>query len=175
MLLHLDPIAKTLERVPRRKLRDFDLDERGFQDILFRSLDRLLPDNELLLISQSVRGGEEPDLIAVDARGRIYLFELKVWESNSANLLQVLRYGQLFGPNRYEDLDRLYRRSPSASMGLQEAHKRKFGSEIKVTDFNNDQVFVVMTNGLDSRTREAIQYWRIGSLTLGHGYTGFTR
>ena len=62
---------KTAERVPRRKLRDFNLDERGFRDIVFRSLDRLLPDNELLLISQSVRGGEEPDLIAVDAKGRI--------------------------------------------------------------------------------------------------------
>jgi hypothetical protein len=166
MLLHIDPIAKTADRVPRRKLRDFKLDERGFQDILFRSLDRLLPDNELLLIAQSVRGGEEPDLIAVDAIGRIYLFELKVWESSSENLLQVLRYGQLFGSYRYEDLDRLYRRSPAASMGLQQAHKRKFGSEIKTTDFNNDQVFVVMTNGLDSRTREAIQYWKTRKLDI---------
>jgi len=66
MLLNIDPIAKTADRVPRRRLKDFNLDERGFQDILFRSLDRLLPDNELMLIAQSVRGGEEPDLIAVD-------------------------------------------------------------------------------------------------------------
>jgi hypothetical protein len=166
MLLTIDPLKKTAERVPRRKLKEFQLDERGFQDILFNSLDRLLPDNELLLIAQSVRGGEEPDLIAVDAAGRIYLFELKVWESSSENLLQVLRYGQLFGSYRYEDLDRLYQRTTKGSVRLGEAHSRKFDQQIREADFNKDQVFVVMTNGLDSRTREAIQYWKSRNLDV---------
>ena len=113
-----------------------------------------------------MQGGEEPDLIAVDATGSIYLFELKVWESKSENLLQVLRYGQLFGSHRYEDLDRLYQRSAKGPLRLQEAHARKFGRQISETDFNNNQVFVVMTNGLDSRTREAIQYWKSRNLDV---------
>jgi hypothetical protein len=166
MLLQIDLAAKTAERMSRKKLRDFALDERALQDILFKSLDRLLPDGDLLLITQSVRGGEEPDLIAVDKQGRLYLFELKVWESTSENLLQVLRYGQLFGSYRYEDLDRLYQRTTKSPVRLQEAHWRKFGSELDEVDFNNDQVFIVMTNGLDSRTREAIQYWKTRKLDV---------
>jgi hypothetical protein len=50
------------------------LDERAFQDILFRSLDRLLPDEELILISQSRRWQEEPDLLALnETAGSLFL------------------------------------------------------------------------------------------------------
>jgi hypothetical protein len=166
MLLSIDVANKTAERMPRKKLKDFQLDERAFQGILFNSLDRLLPDNDLLLIHQSERGGEQPDLIAADREGLIYLFELKVWESKSENILQVLRYGQLFGSYRYEDLDRLFRRSTKSPLPLGEVHSKKFETQIKETDFNSNQVFVVMTNGLDSRTREAIQYWKSRKLDV---------
>jgi hypothetical protein len=166
MLLNLDVLARTAERIPRKKLKSFGLDERAFQAILFNSLDRLLPDGELLLISQSVRGGEHPDLIAVDENGRVYLFELKVWESESENLLQVLRYGQLYGSHTYEDLNRLYQQSTKSPVTLRDALSRKFQREIPESDFNKKQVFVVMTNGLDGRTREAIQYWKTQNLEI---------
>lgn len=40
---------------------------------------------------------EKPDLMALDREGNLYIFEIKVWESRNENLLQILRYGQLFG------------------------------------------------------------------------------
>ena len=35
---------------------------------------------------------------------------MKRWGSNKENILQVLRYGQLFGPSDYEELNNLYKK-----------------------------------------------------------------
>jgi len=166
MLLSINPKAKTAKRISGVRLKQFELDERGFQEILFHWLDRLLPDDELLVISQSRRGAEEPDLTAVDAKGRIYFFELKIWESKSENLLQVFRYGQIYGSHDYQDLNHLFLRETKTELTLIEAHRKKFGKQITEDEFNKDQVFVVMTNGIDTKTREAIKYWRLRKLDV---------
>jgi hypothetical protein len=98
--------------------------------------------------------------MAVDKNGDLYVFELKAWESDAANLLQVLRYGQIYGAAKYEELDAWYRKSPGHNQSLKAARDAKFGGDLKEDNFNQKQVFVVMTNGLDYRTREAIRYWR---------------
>jgi hypothetical protein len=87
--------SRYAEKKRTERLQHFGLDERGLQDILFKSLDRLLPDDELLLLMQSRSWQEEPDLMALDRNGKLYIFELKAWEALAANLLQVLRYGQI--------------------------------------------------------------------------------
>lgn len=166
MLLRVDPDKRSVDRVYGETLRSFGLDERGLQTILFDSLDRLLPDDELILISQSRRWREEPDLLALDADGKLYIFELKAWEARSDNLLQALRYGQIFGSYKYADLSRLYEKVPGNTLPLKEAHEAKFGTELREPEYNRDQVFVVMTNGLDVKTREAIKYWRSRKLDV---------
>ena len=166
MLLRVDPKTKLATRVPGRRLQEFGLDERGLQDILFHSLDRLLPDDELLLVMQSRQWQEEPDLMAVDKDGQLYIFELKVWESRSENLLQVLRYGQIYGSYTYDDLQRLYAKFDNTGRSLSVAHKARFEVELEEEDFNRAQVFVVITNGLDFKTREAVQYWRKQGLNV---------
>lgn len=140
------------------------MDERKFQGILFDQLDRLLPDHELLFLMQSREWQEEPDLMAIDATGKLYIFEIKAWESQSQNLLQVLRYGQIFGASRYEDLNDIYQKKHSRS--LREDHKAKFGIELPEEHFNQSQAFVVLTNGLDVKTREAVRYWRTAGLDV---------
>lgn len=52
---------------------------------------------------------EEPDIMALDTNGNLYIFELKRWQAKEENLLQVLRYGQLFGNSSYEDLNNMYK------------------------------------------------------------------
>jgi len=160
LLLKLDITSNNAERLPVYSLRDIGIDERRLQAILFNSLDRLLPDDELLLVSQSRRWREEPDLLALDSEGTLYIFELKAWESNPENLLQALRYGQIFGSYSFDDLSRMYEQAKVGAGTLANAHKSKFGITLKPDDFNQRQTFVVMTNGLDVKTREAIQYWR---------------
>jgi len=160
MLLSINTKTRFTEKKRTARLQSFGLDERALQDILFRSLDRLFPDDELILLMQSRRWQEEPDLMAVDKKGDLYIFELKAWESQSENILQVLRYGQMYGPSKYDDLNEWYRKSTDLSQSLKITHAGKFGIELQEEEFNRRQVFVVMTNGLDYRTREAIQYWR---------------
>jgi ribosomal protein L39E len=142
------------------QLKKFGLDERGFQDILFRSLDRLIGDDELLLLMQSRHWQEEPDLMALDREGRLYIFEIKVWEAHQENLLQVLRYGQINGASDYDELERIWRRTAGSEKLLSDAHEAKFDVKLRREDYNNTQVFVVLTNGLDVDTRQAIRYWR---------------
>ncbi|MBI5198202.1 MAG: hypothetical protein HZA19_06290, partial [Nitrospirae bacterium] len=166
MLLRIDTKSRMATRVTGERLKAFGLDERGLQDIFFRSLDRLLPDEELLLIAQSRHWQEEPDLLAIDERGQLYIFEIKVWESRSENLLQALRYGQLFGAYDYAELDQLFRKLDETGRSLAEAHRAAFGIALPNTEFNRKQVFVILTNGLDFRTRQAVQYWRSSGLDV---------
>lgn len=166
MLLSIDKTTHLTQKKTGSRLQTFDLDERGLQDILFKSLDRLFPDDELILLMQSRYWQEEPDLMAIDKNGQLFIFELKAWESNPSNLLQVLRYGQKFGPSKYNDLDALYKKATDPSQSLKIAHKAKFATELDESAFNKKQVFVVMTNGLDYKTREAIQYWRYCGLDI---------
>ena len=166
MLLSINTKTGYAERCRTEHLQSFGLDERGLQEILFKTLDRLFPDDELVLLMQSRQWQEEPDLMAVDKDGDLYIFELKAWESNAANLLQVLRYGQIYGASKYGELDAWFKKSTAESQSLKTAHAAKFGIELAEEDFNRRQVFVVMTKGLDYRTREAIRYWRSCNLDV---------
>ncbi|WP_373508431.1 hypothetical protein [Thiocapsa sp.] len=105
MLLSINPETGETDKRRTLRLQSFGLDERALQGIFFRSLDRLFPDDELLLLMQSRAWQEEPDLMAIDREGRLFIFELKAWESQASNLLQVLRYGQRFGSMGYAELD----------------------------------------------------------------------
>ena len=58
LLLSIDKKSGYAEKKRTERLQSFGLDERWLQDILFKSLDRLLPDDELLLIMQSRRWRE---------------------------------------------------------------------------------------------------------------------
>ena len=114
MLLEIDVKTRQMEKRPTRYLKKFGIDERGLQDILYQSLGRLFPDDELILLMQSRRWQEEPDLMAIDKNGSLLIFELKAWESVSENLLQVLRYGQLYGSMKYSDLNDWFKKNPDS-------------------------------------------------------------
>ena len=130
MLLNININTRYAEKRRTKRLQSFGLDERALQDILFRSLDRLFPDDELILLMQSRSWQEEPDLMAIDKYANLFIFELKAWESQSSNLLQVLRYGQLYGAMKYPELDAWYKKATDQSQSLKLAHKAKFGIEL---------------------------------------------
>jgi hypothetical protein len=109
MLLRVDDRETgAATRVTGTPLKHFGLNERGLQNILFRSLDRLIGEDELLLLMQARHWQEEPDLMALDREGKLYIFEIKVWEGHRENLLQVLRYGQIYGALDYDGLNAIW-------------------------------------------------------------------
>ena len=56
MLLNVDLETKIATRTRGERLESFGLNERAFQDILYNSLDTLIPEGELLLLMKEVAG-----------------------------------------------------------------------------------------------------------------------
>ncbi|WP_157834124.1 EVE domain-containing protein [Candidatus Methanoperedens nitratireducens] len=161
----MDTKNECIDIVKRVYLKDLNWDERKLQKLLFENLDRVIREEELLVIMQSRRWQEEPDLMAIDEKGSLYIFELKAWETQSSNVLQVLRYGQIFGQYDYEQLNNLF--SNFSRETLIEAHRKRFpDANICEGDFNKKQHYIVLTNGIDIKTREAILYWKKQGLEI---------
>ena len=89
MLLTVNTKTRMVEKRRGSTLQAHGFDEKALQSLLFKSLDRLFPDDELILLMQSRQWQEEPDLMAVDKNGHLFIFELKAWESHPSNLLQI--------------------------------------------------------------------------------------
>lgn len=158
MLFKLNKNKHDISRAQRNQLIEIGWKEEDFQKLLFGNLEKVLQDEELLLIMQSRKWQEEPDLMAIDSNGDLYIFELKAWESDEYNLLQALRYGQIYGQYTYESLNELFLKFPG-NKDLLESLNNKFGTNLTSEKINNKQHFIVITNGLDFKTRQAILYW----------------
>lgn len=159
MIFGLNKSDYNICRVQRNKLSEIEWKEVDFQKLLFENLEKVLQDEELLLIMQSRKWQEEPDLMAIDSKGDLYIFELKAWESQEYNLLQALRHGQIYGQYSYESLNDLFLKFFPESQDLLKALNNKFGTSLTSDKINNNQHFIVITNGLDFKTRQAILYW----------------
>lgn len=159
MIFRLNKNDYNIYRVQRNRLFEIGWKEEHFQKLLFENLEKVLQDEELLLIMQSRKWQEEPDLMAIDSNGDLYIFELKAWESQEYNLLQALRYGQIYGQYFYESLNDLFLKFFPESQDLLKALNNKFGTSLTADKINTKQHFIVITNGLDFKTRQAILYW----------------
>jgi hypothetical protein len=159
MIFRLNKDHYSIQRVKRHQLSAIGWKEKHFQQLLFENLEKVLQDEELLLIMQSRKWQEEPDLMAIDSNGDLYIFELKAWESREYNLLQALRYGQIYGQYSYESLNDLFLKFFPESQDLLKSLNNKFETSLTTDEINKKQHFVVITNGRDFKTRRAILYW----------------
>jgi len=77
--------------------------------MIVENIDDFISSRSLMPIFKERKFQEEADIMALDTNENLYIFELKRWQAKEENLLQVLRYGQLFGNSSYEDLDNMYK------------------------------------------------------------------
>lgn len=170
MLYQLQKATQDCRRIHRVTLTDAGWSEKDLESMVSKRIQEIIYSNELMTIFTERQWQEEPDILALDRKGDLYIFELKKWSSNQENLLQVLRYGQLFGGSGYDELNDLYRKRTAQNGDLYEAHKEYFGldndSRVQRENFNRHQHFVVMTNGLDQKTVEGILYWKKNGLNI---------
>lgn len=163
MLYKLNNDKKGYKKVKRVTLDAISWSEKDLENLVSTHIQDFIYSNDLMTIFTERKGQEEPDIVALDRNGDLYIFELKRWESNKENLLQVLRYGQLFGNSDYNELNELYKKYTNVYDDLQGAHSSYFGlngmSSLKESEYNSKQHFIIMTNGLDQKTVEAIAYW----------------
>ena len=168
-----DPGKETsdVKKLSEVSLAKSGLHEKDLEILIANRIEELVRTDQLMVIMRERSRQEEPDILAVDEHGTLFIFELKRWEGRSENILQVLRYGQKFGRYEYERLNwyyQSYSRTRQPEVTLKEAHKDFFGlSEcLEKTRFNRRQQFVVVTNGLDYDTWDAIAYWKTKGLRI---------
>lgn len=174
MLYYLNVSDKTeLNQVKPTNLAAIGWSEKDLERLLARHIDRIVREDQLFVIHQERQYQEEPDIMAVDRSGTVHIFELKRWISASENLLQVLRYGQKFGQYDYQALNHLFRTyvtriGSSGPKHLVSAHQEYFELDepLQTSDFNASQSFVLVTDGLDRETRDAISYWSAHGLPV---------
>ena len=163
--------ASDIKQVSEESLANSGLREKDLENLISKRLEQLVRIDQLMVIMQERSRQEEPDILAIDESGILFIFELKRWEGRSENILQVLRYGQKFGRYEYDRLDwyyQSYRRARSGNISLMEAHREYFELSkcLEKADFNRGQHFVVVANGLDYDTWDAIAYWKAQGLQI---------
>jgi hypothetical protein len=150
-------------RIEIKSAYDLGLSEKNIEDFISSRLSEIVSEEQLMLIGQERAFQEEADLLALDANGNLYIFEIKKWQSNQENILQVMRYGQIFGRCCYEQIEKIAQKHYKGNItsSLSEFHKKYFDldNELPKSKFNQDQVFVLVTNGFDADTISAINYW----------------
>ncbi len=122
-----------------------------------------------MILSQERQWQEEADILALDQEGTLYIFEIKRTQSDQSNLLQVIRYGQIFGQSSYEYLEylfRKYRRDHAGSLAAAHRDYFELHDELPQSAFNRRQRFIVVTAGVDRKTLDAIEYWRKNGLPI---------
>ncbi len=82
--------------------------ERKSSNLGSKKIDEIVRTDQLMLIMQERSRQEEPDILAINQHGTLFIFELKRWENKSENILQVLRYGQKFGRYDYDKLNHFF-------------------------------------------------------------------
>jgi len=171
MLFYLnDNDRKQLNSVKRTNLSSINWSEKDLEDLIAHNITKIISENSLMTIFQERKWQEEPDIMALDRSGNLYIFELKRWKSDKGNLLQVLRYGQIFGQSNYPELNKLYNKHIKKETELIDEHNKYFNlgkdEEIRKEDFNKKQYFLIITDGTDTETRQAINYWKKTGLSI---------
>jgi hypothetical protein len=131
-------------------------------------MERVIRTGQLFLILQERQRQEEADIMALGKDGTLYLFELKRWQGREENLLQVLRYGQRFGGTNTigctvssARINIVVETPPKPSpFKMLIGNTFAFNEPLAKDSFNKKQRLVVVTNGLDRATYDAIEYWR---------------
>ena len=151
-------------KVKRVTLAEIGWKEKDLERLISANIFDFISSNDLMTLFTERPRQEEPYILALDKNGELYVFELKRWSGKQENLLQVLRYGQLFGNSTYEDLNSLFHKEHKTEQELSAYHASYFFGDcekkIPEKQFNNKQHFIVVTNGLDQPTVEAIVYWK---------------
>jgi len=166
MLFEIKENDKTfISQLKTIRFSDINWSEKDLENLISSNISSFIPENQLMLLSQERPFQEEADILALDMNGTLYIFELKKWASYKENLLQVLRYGQIFGQYDYYRLESMLRKyMKDDTINLTEKHleyfKERRTEKLEINLFNKEQRFVVITNGVDFETLNAVKYWK---------------
>lgn len=168
MIYKLSDKQGNYSSVRRVTLADIGWKEKDLETLIASNIEDFISSSDLMTIYTERKGQEVPDILALDKKGDLYIFELKREEGKQENLLQVLRYGQLYGDSKYDELNGFYKEYNDKNADLSDEHTKHFdlSEPVDKNEFNSTQHFLIMTNGIDQKTMKAIQYWKKVGLNI---------
>lgn len=152
--------------VPLSSLKEQGWIEKDLEHYLFEHL-RNLVSTDLFVIGQSSPYQPEVDLLALDAAGDLWLFELKRERSSSDNLLQVLRYSQSYSELSIDGLSGIFERFTGVktrSLAVAFCEYFGYGEPSAPQEWGGrigrSHHLVVVTDGADDETIAAVNHWQ---------------
>ena len=145
-----------------------NITEKHIEDYIANNIKEVLPTIDLMTIFQERKWQEEPDIIAMNGQGDLYIFELKRIQSNEDNILQLLRYAQKFGTYEYTEINKMYQtyKNDDQFNLLEDLNKNLGNDLLKQTDINNKQHLYLITNGTNEDTIKKIKFWKTNGLDI---------
>ena len=161
-----------IENVPFYGIEKVNGIEKDLENLLADHLQDFFSNPVVMPIFQERKGQEEPDLMALDENGTLYIFELKVGLVSDGVVLQVIRYAQKYGVESYAKLNHLYQQwrknTGDSYTDLQTAHKDAFQLEsaLPESQFNCKQKMILVGNAADNKLVQTVQYWQKNGLEI---------
>ena len=108
MLYKFHKEQEQIEKVSFHNIKKVGGNEKDLENLLANHLQDFFSNPVLMPIFQERKWQEEPDLMALDENGTLYIFELKVDFVSDETVFQIIRYAQKFGMESYAKLDHFY-------------------------------------------------------------------
>lgn len=146
-----------------------------------KDLENLIADNinslyveskQLMTIFQERARQSEPDLLAIDKDGNLFVFELKRQDVPKDTTIQVMGYTQEFGQKNYSELNKLYKTYCSKkgykTNELSTAHCDAFQLDTPLSEecFNRKQKMIIIGSSSDINLMNAVDYWKSNGLDI---------
>lgn len=155
-------------KVKRISPEILNITEKNIEDYIANNIKEVLPTIDLMTIFQERQWQEEPDIMAINGKGDLYIFELKRIQSSEDNILQLLKYAQKFGTYEYTKINKMYQTYKNGNQcNLLDDLNKSLGNDLlKQADINNKQHLYLITNGTNEDTIKKIKFWKSNGLDI---------
>lgn len=160
----------SLEPLPYYSYKDLKGKEKDLENLLASNLNCIYAEaGQLMPIFQERNWKEEPDLCALDKNGSLVIFELKREMAQENTTIQLMRYAQVYGQKKYNQLNHIFKKYTQTTEELKYAHAETFGLGNAILNeacFNKKQKLVIVGSSSDIPLIEAVDYWKSNNVDI---------
>jgi len=160
MLLEIDAELKETKIIPPQTINFIGQNEKSLEQCITKLIgDVLFPD--LLVFGNERSFQNEPDIFAVNGKGDLIIFELKVdGHYDRGKTLQAMSYAEKYSYWRYNDLNCHFQKCFGGSNNLKDEFIQHYGYPIDESDYNKKQKIIIISHLSSVETTHTVSYWR---------------
>lgn len=161
--LHADEDGVSVGRQYTQKLpHEMDIKEKAIEDWIASDPQLLFPDEEVLVIGQSVAGQRMADVLALDSVGNLIVVEIKRGKSDRSTIGQLLEYAARLDEAGYERLNEIAKnyskwQGPELHRAFSEFTDRK---DVSQHEIGNSKRTVIVAPESDQELERIIRWLR---------------